>query len=125
MNLSERVGNLIRKFRMERGITQEELAYRTGLHQSQIYRLENGKRRFNSDQLEKISQALDVPIIKFFEEEKEAIDEFDDQELLKIVSRIGSGKRGELVEILQNLVEDIDFEILKKFIEIVKLIKES
>ena len=68
MNLSEKVGLKIRKFRLEKGLSQEELAYKTGLQQSQIYRIETGKRRFNSDQLEKISQALGIPAIKFFEE---------------------------------------------------------
>ena len=128
MNLSEKVGKRIRQFRIEKGLSQEELAFSTDLHQPQIYRLENGKQRFNSDQLEKISQVLGMPIIRFFEDDIEIGEDFDDVKLMEIFSQMLIKKRKTLiafVEYLQNSQEDIDVDTLKKAIEFAKAVKKS
>lgn len=124
MKLTEKIGSRIRKFRQAKKISQEELAYRTGMHQSQIYMIENGKRRINTDQLEKISEALGVPVIKFFQADTKDKEEFDNQQLLEIISQMSQEKKKELTEILKN-VKDFDFKILRKAVELVKLIKEG
>lgn len=59
-------GGNIRKIRTEAGLTQEELALKSGLSQGYINQLENGKRKFTQKSLELISKALAVPIIEFF-----------------------------------------------------------
>lgn len=129
MNLVEKVGKRIRKLRLDKGLSQDELAFQTDLHQSQIYRLENGKQRFNSDQLEKISEVLGVPIIKFFEfEDNEVGERFNDMKLMEIISQMPARKKrnfGEVIKVLQDFEGDLDVEILKKAIEFIKLAKES
>ena len=120
MNLSKKVGLKIKKYRMEKNLSQDELAYRTDMLQSQINKLENGKRRFNADQLEKISKALDVPVIRFFEDEIELANDVDNQQLLKMISQMQKSKRKVLIyflEYLQNSRETINVEILIKAIE--------
>ena len=128
MNLAEKVGSRIRKFRIEKGLSQEELAYRTNLHQAQIHRIENGKQRFNSDQLEEIANTLNVPVIWFFEDEIKIEDDIEDQQLLDIISKMQTKKKKVLVkfvEYLQNSKEDIEFEFIKKAYELIHSIKKG
>jgi len=63
------VGNNIKRFRENEGITQEELALKSSLSQGYINQLENGKRRYTQKTLELIADSLSVPIIEFFKEE--------------------------------------------------------
>ena len=114
MKLTEKIGKKIREIRVEKSVTQEELGFRTEIQQSLIYRLENGKRRINADHLEKISQALGVPVIIFFEERIDARADIDDQQLLGIISQMKASKRETLlgfIQLLQNSADDIDLEI--------------
>lgn len=62
------VGNNIMKFRAKAGITQEELALRSGLSQGYINQLEQGKRRYTQKSLELIADALSTPLIEFFKD---------------------------------------------------------
>lgn len=62
------VGNNVRIIRERLGITQEELALRSGLTQGYINFLENGKRGYSERSLEKIANALGIQISGFFEE---------------------------------------------------------
>lgn len=63
-------GGNIRRLRTEAGLTQEELALRSGLSQGYINQIESGKRKFTQKSLEKISEALSIPIIELFREEE-------------------------------------------------------
>ena len=63
------VGDNIRKFRTEAGITQEELALRSGLSQGYINQLEYGKRNYTQKSLERIAAALSKTVSEFFKEE--------------------------------------------------------
>ena len=127
MNLSIEVGMRIRDFRKAKGVTQEELGFRTGLNQSQIYKIENGIRRFNSEQLEKISEALDVPVIKFFQGEITIDTKVSNQKLLRAITQLPTSKRELaviIIEYLQN-VEDVNFDNLKKALELINSVKKS
>ena len=77
-----------------------------------------------SEQLEKISQALDVPVIRFFEEKVEIDEEINNQQLLEIISQMTVPKR----KILLNLIEflqQIDFTTAEKAVELIHLMKNS
>jgi len=124
MNLSQEVGKRIRKYRLSKGLTQEELAFQTGLHQAQIYRLETGRRRFYSDQLEKISEVLGVPVINFFPKEIKNDQDINDQDLVEIVSRIPAEQRKDLAEFLLNLEgKNINFKTLKEDLKIMNILR--
>ena len=62
------VGNNVRTIREKRGITQEDLALKSGLTQGYINFLENGKRGYSERSLEKIANALGIQISGLFEE---------------------------------------------------------
>ena len=52
------VGEKIRKFRIDQGYTQKELAIMSGLSESAIRNYELGNRFPSSEQLEKIANSL-------------------------------------------------------------------
>lgn len=59
---AEHVGQRIRVLRTQGGITQSDLASRAGLPQSHISRLENAEHSATHLTLEKIANALGVPV---------------------------------------------------------------
>ena len=124
MNLAQKIGLNIEKTRKAKDMTQGQLAYLTGLHQSQIYRFEKGKQPANTVHLEKISIALGVPVIEFFKTNIKIQEGVDIQELLEIVNKMTEKKREELVKILRKL-KNFDFSSLRKAVELVEDIKES
>ncbi len=66
---NKRVGELIRRLRDAKGITQMELAERVGLSYQQIQKYEKGRSSISLSRLRQIAHALDVPISEFFEKD--------------------------------------------------------
>ena len=64
------VGNNIKRLRLNAGLTQEELALKSGLSQGYINQLESGKRRFTQKSLELIADALSGPMVELFREKE-------------------------------------------------------
>lgn len=62
---NEFIGARIRKLRGESGMTQEQLAEKTGIAQSYISRLEKAQHSPNALTLEKIAKAFGVPVTEF------------------------------------------------------------
>lgn len=58
----------IKKYREKMGFTQEELAFRSGLHRTYISSVERTERNISIDAMEKIANAFKVPLIKLLEE---------------------------------------------------------
>jgi ribosome-binding protein aMBF1 (putative translation factor) len=58
---------LLIKYRMDKGLTQEQLAELVGTSNSQISRIESGRHRTNLDTLLRIASALDVKMVLGFE----------------------------------------------------------
>ena len=59
---TESFGNRIRELREQKGITQMQLAEKTGYSQSNIWRIENGKYSVGLDILAVIARALDARV---------------------------------------------------------------
>ncbi len=55
------IGRRLRKLRRERGISQEQLARRAGMHTPVISRLERGAREPRATMLLRLSHGLEVP----------------------------------------------------------------
>ena len=62
--------NSIRFYRKMRGMTQEELAEASDLSTSYISQLESGKKRAGREGLERIADALDIPLVLLLETEE-------------------------------------------------------
>ncbi|MGQ0826712.1 MAG: helix-turn-helix transcriptional regulator [Actinomycetota bacterium] len=58
---------LLIKFRMDKGLSQQELADLVGTSNSQISRIESGRHRTNLDTLTRIAHALDLRLVLGFE----------------------------------------------------------
>jgi transcriptional regulator with XRE-family HTH domain len=65
--LRRRVGLNVRKFRAERGLSQEELAFECGLHRTYVSGVERGVRNPTVVVLEKIAKALKVAASRLLE----------------------------------------------------------
>lgn len=61
-------GNKVRKYRRQRGLSQEQLGELVGFSQSKISKIENGDWDSLSD-LRLIAKALDVPIEELVKED--------------------------------------------------------
>ena len=58
----KKIGQRIRKLRLEQGIKQKDLARKIGISQGALTNFELGRRKISLDWLLKISRALEVPI---------------------------------------------------------------
>jgi len=65
---SKELGDKLREFRIRRGLTQEALAEKTEVTFQAIQQYENGRTRLNTDKLQAIANALEVPVAAFFGE---------------------------------------------------------
>ena len=68
MDILTRYGQAVRKIRLERGISQEELADRCGLHRTYISDVELGKRNLSLENIERIAISLNKTLPEFFKE---------------------------------------------------------
>jgi len=58
---------LLIKFRMDRGLSQQQLADLVGTSNSQISRIESGRHRANLDTLTRVAHALELRLVVGFE----------------------------------------------------------
>lgn len=56
----------IKKIRNSKEMTQEKLAFKTGLHRAYIGQIERGEKNIGLKNLQKIAQALGINIKEFF-----------------------------------------------------------
>lgn len=64
------IGSLIKKVREEKNMTQKDLADKIGVTYQNISQYERGKRAPKFSTLQKIADALDTPVWRFFNESK-------------------------------------------------------
>lgn len=65
-NIKKLFGKKVKQFRLELGISQEELAFRTGLHRTYISDLERGNRNVSLETIEKLATAFNISISTLF-----------------------------------------------------------
>ena len=61
-DVSARFGEKLRRLRMEREISQEELAGRAELHRTYVSSVERGQRNVTIETIEKLALALRLPM---------------------------------------------------------------
>lgn len=63
-----RFGQRVRDERIKRGISQEELAARAGVHRTYIGMIERAEKNITLENIEKVCKALDLSISDFFKD---------------------------------------------------------
>ena len=61
-------GQVLRKIRLEKGISQETLADLSGLHRTYMSDVELGKRNVSLENIDRIANALEVSISEIFKQ---------------------------------------------------------
>jgi len=56
----------LKKLRKDKGITQEELSFRSGLHKNYLSDVERGTRNISLKAIEKLANGLEVSPVEFF-----------------------------------------------------------
>ena len=65
---SMNIGDTIRSFRLQKGMSQGDIEKRTGLLRCYLSRVENGHTIPSLDTLSKIAGAMELPLSQFFSE---------------------------------------------------------
>ena len=93
----KKIGQRIRKVRLEHGIKQKELAKKIGISQGALTNFELGRRKISLEWLLKISRALEVPVSYFVSAVEPAPDEDmlepKDHRLLRAFRRLSRDPR--------------------------------
>ena len=113
MTWTDKNGTLIRKLREQTGITQRELASRMDVSPSWISTIESGKSQPSFASLQKIADALQIPLTHVLGEHldvispelKESIKRPVIQELLIHVTSLSDEKLRQLIKIADALTE--------------------
>ncbi len=66
MDVRRRVGLNLQRIRRDKGLSQEELAHRSSVHQTYLSGVEGGKRNPSIAVLARIASALSVDVEEFF-----------------------------------------------------------
>ncbi len=59
-------GEIVREKRKERGLSQEDLAFKADLHRTYIGMIERAEKNITLENINKIAKALDTPISELF-----------------------------------------------------------
>ena len=66
IKIEKKFGRLVRKLRKKAGYSQEELADIAGIHRTYLGCIERGERNCSLKSIERIANALKVPIYELF-----------------------------------------------------------
>lgn len=96
------VGQRIRNYRLQNGLSQEKLAELSGCHPTYIGQIERAEKNPTIDSIEKISSALNVSLSRLFEKLGAQSDE--ENLPLKCYELIASKSKDEQKQIYQILI---------------------
>lgn len=70
MDIVKVFGTNVRRYRNEKGISQEKLASLSGLHRTYISDIERFQRSISLENIQRIADALDIDTFKLFVEDR-------------------------------------------------------
>ncbi len=100
MDARQLLGLRVKAIRTQLGLSQEELAFRCGMHASHIGFLERGQRNPSLDTLERVSLGLGVPLTALFDYESTPTTSVFDETTNKIISYVVGLSQSEKAQIL-------------------------
>jgi len=66
-NLSQEFGRVIQALRKEKGLSQEELGFKSNLHRTYIGMIERGEKNITLENIDKLSKGLEVSMVTIFD----------------------------------------------------------
>lgn len=96
--------NHIRTLREDRGLTQEQLAEKTGTTNQQIGRLENGERRLTWEWMQRIADALECHPMDLVEEAA-SVETSEERKLLNTYRSLPPQERRTVTDMADYLAE--------------------
>lgn len=105
--LTVEIGHRIRNFRLQRRLSQEELAERCGLHPTYIGQVERGEKNATIESISKIAAGLDVSLSTLFENigEHGGIENNYPAQAYGLVQSVPPSVQKKLVEILRQIIQ--------------------
>ena len=76
--IAKNVGQRIRSYRLQLGLSQEKVAELSGCHPTYIGQVERGEKNATLESIEKIAAAIKLPLSKLFDKMENAADESTD-----------------------------------------------
>ena len=110
MELHEKV----KFYREAKRLSQESVAFNLGLDQSQYSRRENGSIKFNSDEISKLCDTLDISPLELFNSESVIFNNTNQQ----------GGNFGQYIALPEELQRQYELRLQEKD-EMIKLLKEE
>jgi len=108
MNIQKIVGNRIKEIRLSLKLSQSELAERADLGNETISRMERGVQGLTLNNLDRVCQALQIPLVSLFDLEKpedEVVADAVLQEIVNILKHSSPKTVGLTYRILLAIVE--------------------
>ena len=65
-SIEERFGERVRELRVAKGLSQEELAFKAGVHRTYLGGIERGERNPSLKNITTIAKALDISLSELF-----------------------------------------------------------
>jgi len=65
-DIKKKFGFNVRKYRLEKGLSQEKLGEISGLHRTYISAVERAKRSISLNNIQKIADSLEIEVYKLF-----------------------------------------------------------
>jgi transcriptional regulator with XRE-family HTH domain len=101
--IAELVGRKIREYRTSKGLSQEELAHRAGLHTAHLGQIERGEKSPTIDSLDKIVAALGITFEELFSFEYAPVEEAKETITDKVVSCLNTMSISEQKDIYKTI----------------------
>jgi len=101
------IGKRIAESRKKKGWTQEELAEKSKLHNTYIGAVERGEVNISVKSLEKIANALNLPVIEFFRTVKSTILQTEKEKIIEDINKRLRKQKIKNLELVSKVIKDV------------------
>ena len=99
--VAQNLGSRIRTYRLKKGISQEELAFKSSLSTTYLGQIERAEKSPTVETLDKVANALDVSIYDLFLFDEKIEDDNNNATLNKITYNLSSFSQDEQTKLLK------------------------
>lgn len=98
------IGQRVRNFRTEKGLSQEKLAEMSGCHPTYIGQVERGEKNATLESIEKIASAMNIPLSALFEKVGEDASDSYPAKCYELVASKSKSEQEHLYKMLLEIV---------------------